>query len=111
MHVSGITTSPWLHCHRVTPPGARDSLACSLSWRSTMIRKLMMIAALLLVPGLLAAQGVPNANASDTAKSKVLQRRASRVRGEATGTEHRPVKPAAPAGAATRASRPETHAV
>ena len=76
-----------------------------------MIRKLMMIAALLVVPGLLAAQGVPNANASDTAKSKVLQRRASRVRGEATGTEHRPVTPAAPAGPATRTSQPAAPAV
>ena len=98
-----------------------------------MVRELMLVAALLVVPGLLAAQDVPNANASDTAKSKVAahrqnpqvpaqeasdiatskvsQRRASRVRGEATGTEHRPVTPAAPAGPATRTSQPAAPAV
>ncbi len=98
-----------------------------------MIRKLMLVAALLVVPGLVAAQGVPNANASDTAKSKVAahrqnpqvpaqeasdtakskvsQHRASRVRGQVAGTEHRPVTPARPAGPATRTSQPAVPAV
>src|SRR6266516_5737169 len=98
-----------------------------------MLRKILILAAVLAVPSALAAQGVPNSNASDTAKSKVAahrqnpqvpaqeasdvatskvsQRRASRVRGEATGTEQRPVTPAAPAGPATRTSQPAAPAV
>ena len=99
-----------------------------------MLRKLMLTAALLVVPGLLAAQNAPNANASDTAKSKVAahqqdpqvpaqeasdvakskvpQRRVTtRVRGSAVGIEHRPVTPAMPASPATRVSQPATPAV
>lgn len=97
-----------------------------------MVRKLMVIAALLVVPGLLAAQAVPNAHASDTAKSKVaahrqnpqvpaqeasdtakskVGQRATRVRGSAAGTEHRPVTPATPAVSATRSVQPAAPAV
>jgi len=98
-----------------------------------MVRKLMLVAALLVVPGLLAAQAAPNTRASDTAKSKVAahrqnpqvpaqeasdtakskvgQHRATRVRGSAVGTEHRPVTPATPAVPATRSSQPAAPAV
>lgn len=69
-----------------------------------MLRKLMLVAATLVVPTLLAAQDIPNARASDTAKSKVAQRRATRVRGSAVGIENRPVTPASPATPATPSS-------
>ena len=100
-----------------------------------MLRKLMVAAATLALPALLAAQSVPNAHASDTAKSKVAahrqnpqvpaqeasdtakskvaQHRATSVRGSVLGTDNRPVTPATPAvpampvsgGAATPAIR------
>lgn len=99
-----------------------------------MLRKILILAAVLAVPSVLAAQGVPNSNASDTArskvaahrqnpqvpaqeasdvaKSKVAQHRSSRVRGSAVGLDNRPVTPARRAdpatpsagGAATRAT-------
>ena len=69
-----------------------------------MLRKLIVVAAALVVPTLLAAQGVPNSNASDTAKSKVAQHRASSVRGSALGTANRPVTPATRAVPATPSS-------
>ena len=101
-----------------------------------MLRQILILAAVLAVPSVLSAQGVPNANASDTAKSKVAahrqnpqvpaqeasdtakskvaQHRASQVRGDALGTDNRPVTPATRAvpavpsgsggGAATRAT-------
>lgn len=84
-----------------------------------MLRKFLLVAAALVVPALLPAQGVPNAHASDTAKSKVAahqqnpqvpaqeasdvakakvaQHRATRARGKAEGLSHRPVTPAVPA--------------
>ncbi len=69
-----------------------------------MLRKLMMVAATLAVPALLAAQEIPNSQASDTAKSKVAQHRATRVRGMAVGTDNRPVTPATRAEPATKAT-------
>jgi type IV secretory pathway VirJ component len=88
-----------------------------------MIRKILILAAVLAVPSVLAAQGVPNSNASDTAKSKVAahqqnpqvpaqeasdvakskvaQHRSSRVRGSAVGLDNRPVTPATRAVPAT----------
>ena len=83
-----------------------------------MLRRLIMVAATLAVPTLLAAQNVPNDRASDTGKSKVsthrqnpqvpaveasdvakskVAQRATRVRGSALGTDNRPVTPATPA--------------
>jgi len=84
-----------------------------------MLPKILILAAVLAVPSVLTAQGVPNSNASDTAKSKVAahrqnpqvpaqeasdvakakvaQRRSSRVRGSAVGLDNRPVTPATPA--------------
>ena len=103
-----------------------------------MLRKLIVVAATLAVPTLLAAQNVPNDRASDTgkskvathrqnpqvpaveasdvAKSKVAQRRATRVRGSAVGTDNRPVTPATPAipstgGSAGTPASPATPAV
>ena len=104
-----------------------------------MLRRLIMVAATLAVPTLLAAQNVPNDRASDTgkskvathrqnpqvpaveasdvAKSKVAQRRSSRVvRGSALGTDNRPVTPATPAlpssgGSAGTPASPATPAV
>ncbi len=69
-----------------------------------MIRRLMLLAATLAVPALLAAQDVPNAHASDTAKAMVAAHSATHFRGEAVGLDHRPVTPATPAGPATRAT-------
>jgi hypothetical protein len=91
-----------------------------------MLRKILILVAVLAVPSVLAAQGVPNANASDTAKSKVAahrqnpqvpaqeasdtakskvaQHRATRVRGDASGTANRPVTPATRAVPATPSS-------
>src|SRR6266567_6417907 len=107
---------------RLDPDGARF---LHLSWRNRMLRKLMLIAATLAVPALLAAQDIPNSHASDTAKSKVAahrqnpqvpaqeasdtakskvaQHRASKVRGSAAGTANRPVTPATPAVPGNRA--------
>src|SRR6266699_4932746 len=90
---------------------------------TTMLRKVIILAAVLAVPSLVAAQGVPNSNASDTAKSKVAahrqnpqvpaqeasdvakskvaQHRLSRVRGSAVGLDNRPVTPATRAVSAT----------
>ncbi len=80
-----------------------------------MLRKILFLVAVLAVPGVLAAQGVPNSRASDTAKSKVaahrqnpevpaqeasdvakskVTQRATKVRGTASGTDNRPVTPA-----------------
>jgi len=91
-----------------------------------MLRKVILVAATLVVPALLAAQDIPNSHASDTAKSKVAahrqnpqvpaqeasdtakskvaQHRASKVRGSAVGTDNRPVTPATPATPATPSS-------
>jgi hypothetical protein len=91
-----------------------------------MLRNVLILAAVLAVPSVLAAQGVPNANASDTAKSKVAahrqnpqvpaqeasdtakskvaQHRAAKVRGTASGTTNRPVTPATRAVPATPSS-------
>jgi len=66
-----------------------------------MLRKILILAAVLAVPSALAAQGVPNSNASDTAKSKVAQHRSTRVRGSAVGLDNRPVTPATRAVPAT----------
>ena len=102
-----------------------------------MLRKILILAAVLAVPSVLTAQGVPNSNASDTAKSKVAahrqnpqvpaqeasdtakskvaQHRATRVRGNASGTANRPVTPATRAVPATPsaggAATPATPAV
>lgn len=69
-----------------------------------MLRKILVLVAVLAVPGVLAAQGVPNSHASDTAKSKVAQNRATKVRGTASGTDNRPVTPASRAVPATPSS-------
>ncbi len=88
-----------------------------------MLRKILILAAVLAVPSALAAQGVPNSNASDTAKSKVAahrqnpqvpaqeasdvakskvaQHQSTRVRGSAVGLDNRPVTPATRAVPAT----------
>jgi len=102
-----------------------------------MLRKILILAAVLAVPSVLAAQGVPNSNASDTAKSKVAahrqnpqvpaqeasdvakskvaQHRSSRVRGSAVGLDNRPVTPATravpPTPSAGGAATPATPAV
>jgi len=81
-----------------------------------MVKRILGIAAALVVPALLAAQTpipanahasatakaktIPAAQASDTAKSKVAQamaQRATHVRGQAVGLDNRPVTPASPA--------------
>lgn len=94
-----------------------------------MLRRLMILAVTFALPATLAAQDVPNANASDSAKSKVAahrqthavpaqeasdtakakvsQHRATQVRGTALGTDNRPVTPATraiPSTGATPAS-------
>jgi type IV secretory pathway VirJ component len=91
-----------------------------------MLRNVLILAVVLAVPSVLSAQGVPNANASDTAKSKVAahrqnpqvpaqeasdtakskvaQHRATKVRGNASGTANRPVTPATRAVPATPSS-------
>jgi type IV secretory pathway VirJ component len=103
-----------------------EAVFLHLSRRNRMLRKLMLVAATLAVPALLAAQDIPNSHASDTAKSKVAahrqnpqvpaqeasdtakskvaQHRASTVRGSALGTDNRPVTPAVPATPATPSS-------
>ena len=91
-----------------------------------MLRKVLILVAVLALPNVLAAQAVPNANASDTAKSKVAahrqnpqvpaqeasdtakskvaQHRATKIRGHASGTVNRPVTPATRAVPATPSS-------
>lgn len=74
-----------------------------------MKRSMMVLAATLFVPTLLAAQAptIPNEHASATAKAKVaaaMARRATRVRGHAVGLDNRPVTRATPATRATRAT-------
>lgn len=70
-----------------------------------MLRKILFLVAVLAVPGVLAAQDVPNSQASDIAKAKVpAQQRATKVRGAASGTENRPVTPATRAVRATPSS-------
>jgi type IV secretory pathway VirJ component len=104
-----------------------------------MLGKMLVLVAVLAVPGVLAAQDIPNAHASDTAKSKVAahrqnpqvpaqeasdtakskvaQHRATKVRGAASGTENRPVTPATravpatPSGSAGGAATPAQPAV
>ncbi|HEV8303524.1 MAG TPA: hypothetical protein VGQ25_01070 [Gemmatimonadales bacterium] len=87
-----------------------------------MVKRILGMAAALVVPALLAAQTpipanehasetaksktIPAAQASDTAKSKVGQamaQRATHVRGQAVGLDNRPVTPASPATRATPA--------
>ena len=75
-----------------------------------MMKRILGIAAALVVPAALAGQAptIPNEHASDTAKSKVaaaMARRATHVRGHAVGLDNRPVTPATPATRATRAIR------
>lgn|SRR6266480_4831750 len=69
-----------------------------------MIRRSMLLAAALAVPALLAAQDIPNAHASDTAKAMVAAHSATHFRGEAVGLDNRPVTPATPTVPATRAT-------
>ncbi len=69
-----------------------------------MVGRLVLVVATLAVPALVAAQDVPNAHASDTAKAMVAAHSATHFRGEAVGLDHRPVTPATPAGPATRAT-------
>ncbi len=91
-----------------------------------MLRRLMLVAAPLAIPAMLAAQDIPNSHASDTAqskvaahrqnpqvpaqeasdtaKSKVAQHRATQFRGSVVGLDNRPVTPATPAVPATRAT-------
>ena len=60
-----------------------------------MLRKVVLLAASLVVPSLLAAQDV----------SKVAAHRATHFRGEVVGLDNRPVTPATPATAAVPATR------
>lgn len=81
-----------------------------------MIGRTLTIVGSLLVPAVLSAQSpppgnppvaAPNDHASATAKARVaaaMERRATRVRGEAVGLDNRPVTPAVPATRATRAT-------
>ncbi len=69
-----------------------------------MLRKLILLAAAMAFPALLAAQDIPNSHASDTAKAMVKAHRATHFRGEAVGLDNRPVTPATPAVPATRAT-------
>jgi len=71
-----------------------------------MLRKLIPFAAILVLPAVAVAQTpqIPNAHASDTAKAKVAEHRATHVRGEPVGLDHRPVTPATRAVPATRAT-------
>ena len=84
-----------------------------------MLRRLLLVAAPLAIPAMLAAQDIPNSHASDTAqskvaahrqnpqvpaqeasdtaKSKVAQHRATLFRGSVVGLNNRPVTPAMPA--------------
>src|SRR6266576_3368855 len=66
-----------------------------------MIRRSMLLAAALAVPALLAAQDIPNAHGSDTAKAMVAAHSATHFRGEAVGLDNRPVTPATPTTPAT----------
>ena len=70
-----------------------------------MLRKLIPLVAILVLPAVAAAQTpqVPNEHASDTAKAKVAEHRATHVRGEPVGLANRPVTPATRAVPATRA--------
>jgi len=90
-----------------------------------MLRKLMLVAAPLAIPAMLAAQDIPNSHASDTAqskvaahrqnpqvpaqeasdtaKSKVAQHSATQFRGSVVGLDNRPVTPATPAVPGNRA--------
>ena len=75
-----------------------------------MLKRILMLVPALLVPALLAAQtpkvAAPNEHASDVAKAKVaanMARRATHVRGEAVGSDNRPVTAATPATRATPA--------
>jgi hypothetical protein len=75
-----------------------------------MLKRIVLVAAVLFVPSLLAAQtpkvAAPNEHASDIAKEKVaaaMAKRATHVRGEAVGLDNRPVTPATPAVRATPA--------
>ena len=66
-----------------------------------MLRKVVLLAASLVVPSLLAAQDV----------SKVAAHRATHFRGEVVGLDNRPVTPATPAVAAIRATPSSLSAV
>jgi len=74
-----------------------------------MIRVFSLTLGALLATATLAAQApsIPNAHASDTAKTRVAAvgapRGGTHVRGEALGPDNRPVTPATPAVPATRA--------
>jgi hypothetical protein len=91
-----------------------------------MLRRLIVVAAVVAFPAALAAQDIPNSHASDTAKakvaahrqnpqvpaseasdtakSKVAQHVATQVRGSAVGLNNLPVTPATPAVPATKAT-------
>jgi len=69
-----------------------------------MLRKFLLLAATVVVPSLLAAQGIPNSHASDTAKSMVAAHSATHIRGEVVGLDNRAVTPATAAVPATRAT-------
>ncbi len=79
-----------------------------------MLRRMLLVAATIAAPAVLAAQTpIPNAHASDTAKSKVTvakakvaEHRATRVRGSVErADDHKPtwLQPAQPSTGATRA--------
>lgn len=72
-----------------------------------MLGRIMAVAVALAFPAALAAQDIPNAHASETAKAKVAvaQHHATQIRGAALGTDNRPVTPATPAVRATPATR------
>src|SRR5439155_21836360 len=96
-----------------------------------MLRKLMLVAAPLAIPAMLAAQDIPNSHASDTAqskvaahrqnpqvpaqeasdtaKSKVAQHSATQFRGSVVVLYNRPVTPASPAVPGN--SAPSLHSV
>ena len=68
-----------------------------------MLRNVVLVAAILVVPSLLAAQDIPNAHAAETAKATVAHR-ATHFRGEVVGLDNRPVTPATAGLPATRAT-------
>ncbi|HEX9393894.1 MAG TPA: hypothetical protein VF923_04525 [Gemmatimonadales bacterium] len=70
-----------------------------------MFRKILPLVMSLALPGLLAAQReIPNSHASDTAKAKVAEHRATQVRGSVENADVTPATRAVPATRATPAT-------
>jgi hypothetical protein len=70
-----------------------------------MFRKVLPLVVAFALPGMLAAQSeIPNAHASDTAKAKVAEHRATQVRGSVENADVTPATRAVPATRATPAT-------